>query len=556
MCPSGEYYQQRTIDVLDEILGRYPVDGFFFNWFNFNERDYSRRYVGVCQCESCHRRFAEHSDRPLPVGPESANYFDWLGFSFATTGEVSRRISEHITSRRSDVALVLRRGGSIAYQEANNAFGVDVWHHETGEAVSAHVTANPAEPVMVNSVAFVDMPYRMAGEQPERFAQYLIQAIARGGNPSTYIMGAPGRVPYANLPAGREVNRFHRRHVHLYTALQSAATIAVARPNRWGMRPDKYKTTVEEYRGIYASLQQAHHPFDVVGAESLAAMGRSGRLDRYSLVVLPDLGPLGAETAAALDDYAANGGHLLCTGGTGVTDDGSVELESSPARARTGEPATGSDVWSCYATLADQPDTGDGLYAPPVVPVWGTHATFDWKPAADRLGAILPPAPYGPPEKCYGHVVGPEPAAISHEHGRGGTTMIPWTVGRTYREFATTEVRSLLLSVVEPYVETTLTTTLPEQVELVHGADDEATVLHLLNLTGARHRTFGPHVTIPEGQIRLHGVRASSAHALVADRLIDVRHDGDDTVLPLPPLESFEVLRITTEAGLNGKDTP
>ena len=63
---------------------------------------------------------------------------------------------------------------------------------------------------MVNSVSFVDMPYRMAGEQPEHFAQYLLQAIARGGNPSTYIMGAPGRIPYANLPYSTHITKFHR----------------------------------------------------------------------------------------------------------------------------------------------------------------------------------------------------------------------------------------------------------------------------------------------------------------------------------------------------------
>ena len=113
---------------------------------------------------------------------------------------LTARIAAHITARRPDAALVLGRGAPIIYHEANNAFGRELWHHNTAEWVSAHVTAMPEIALMVNSVSFVDMPYRMAGEQPEHFAQYLLQAIARGGNPSTYIMGAPGRIPYANLP--------------------------------------------------------------------------------------------------------------------------------------------------------------------------------------------------------------------------------------------------------------------------------------------------------------------------------------------------------------------
>ncbi len=546
VCPSGAYYQERTFDILDEIMDRYAIDGFFFNWFNFNERDYSRRYLGVCQCTSCQERYAACSDESLPVGPESDNYRDWLKFSFETTGSLTKRIAAHVSSRCPDVALVLRRGATIAYQEANNAFGTDVWHHETGEAVSAHVNTSPDVPVMVNSVAFVDMPYRMAGEQPERFAQYLIQAIARGGNPSTYIMGPPGRIPYASLPSGREVTQFHRQHIDVYTSLESAATIAVVRPDRLGMPPHRYATTREEYRGIYASLQQTHHPFDVLAVESLTDAGSLGRLSRYSLIVVPDLGPLGLGTAKVLDDYAYGGGHLLCTGSSAVGEDGTVELASSPADAAKGKPEADAATWSRYATLVEQPDADDYCYSPPLVPVWGANLSFAWKPGTTMLGSVLPPAPYGPPEKCYGHVVGAEPAMVTKMHGSGGVTVIPWTVGRTYREFGTTEVRNFLLSAVTPHFENAVTTTFPEHVELILGTDDRGLVLHLLNLTGARHRTFGPHVRIPGGQVRLHGVKAPRAEALVAASPIAVRYDGSDTVLDLPPLERFEVLRVAT----------
>lgn len=545
VCPSGDYYQHRTIDVLDEIMDRYPVDGFFFNWFNFNERDYSRNYVGVCHCESCRERY-EVDGKTLPTGPESDNYWDWLAFSFLTTGEITDRIKEHIANRRPDVALLLRRGASIAYMEANNSFGTDVWHHQTTDEVSAHVCGNPDVPVMVNSVSFVDMPYRMAGEQPERFEQYLLQTIARGGNPSTYIMGAPGRVPYANLAKGRAVTRFYEENRALYEGLRPAGPVAVARPNRWGMRPHLYATSVEEYRGVYSALQQTHVPFDVIPVESIAQMHRDGRLDRFSLVVLPDLGSLGPEAAAALDEYVAAGGQVLLTGASGVADDGTVELDSSPARMRVGPSADGSDLWSSYATLEPQPAADEYRYTPPVVPVYGSESTFVWKPGATKFGSMLPQAPFGPPEKCYGHVPGGEPPAATIEHGDGGTTVIPWTIGRTYREFGTTEVRDLLTSVVDRLVEPTLTTTLPEQVEVVVGRDEEGLVVHLLNLTGARHRTFGPHVPVPDGELTLHDVDATTAQALVADQTLLVRRSGDGVVLELPPLELYEVIRIAT----------
>lgn len=544
VCPSGDYYQHRSFDVLDEILDRYAVDGFFFNWFNFNERDYGRRYVGVCHCDSCRELFAARGGQ-LPSGPESEGYWDWLRFSFETTAALTRRIADHITTRRPDVGLVLRRGASIAYQEASNSFGTDVWHHETAEAVSAHVNGSPGVPVMVNSVSFVDMPYRMAGEQPERFGHYLVQTIARGGNPSTYIMGAPGRIPYANLALGREVTRFHRRHAALYERLRPGAEIAVVRPNRFGMRPPIYARTVEEYRGIFSSLQQTHHPFDVLAVEALEEMGRKGLLRRFSLIILPDLGPLGPGVASALDAFVEGGGHVLATGTSGVAEDGSVELDSSPARMRVDQAEEDAELWSTYATMVDQPDIDDYRYAPPVVPVYGSHSRFVWKPGVTKLGSILPQAPFGPPEKCYGHTRSEHPAMATRRHADGGgVTVVPWTIGRTYRELGTTEVRSVLGDAVTALVQPCAIADLPEQVEVIFGFDDEGTVVHLLNLSGARHRTFGPHVTITGGRLRLHGVRGARAEALVAERSVPLRQDGDDAVLDLPPLELFEVIRI------------
>ena len=56
-------------------------------------------------------------------------------------------------------------------------------------------TYRPSVPVLVNSVAYIDVPYRFAGEEPERFAEYLIQTIARGGIPSNAAWAGSGRFP-------------------------------------------------------------------------------------------------------------------------------------------------------------------------------------------------------------------------------------------------------------------------------------------------------------------------------------------------------------------------
>ena len=59
VCVNGPYQQECSLQILEEVIGNYPVDGVFFNMFGYQTRDYSNRYVGICQCDSCRQRFAQ-----------------------------------------------------------------------------------------------------------------------------------------------------------------------------------------------------------------------------------------------------------------------------------------------------------------------------------------------------------------------------------------------------------------------------------------------------------------------------------------------------------------
>jgi hypothetical protein len=545
-CPSGPYFQEHSLEILDEVLERYPVAGFFVNQFKFSERDYSRVYHGVCHCENCQNLFAAFSGgQQLPAGPRSPLYPEWLRFTDQLLTRLAGKIADHLAVRAPQAGLLLNRGAPITYYEANNAFGREPWHHATTENVSAHMAARPEISLMVNAVSFVDMPYRMAGEQPEHFAQYLIQAIARGGSPSTYIMGAPERTPYAAMTLGREITRFHRQNIELYEQLRPAATTALVRPDRLRSADPDYADMVEEFRGIYSSLQERHHPFDVVPQELVGKMAREGALQRYSLLILPDLGPLGSTHATALDAFVRQGGRLLLTGRSGVTETGEVELETSPALMRVGAQLSGRDLWSTYATDHEQPWLNEYRYEPTIVPVFGNYSRFVWRPAALKMGTLLPQAPFGPPEKCYGHTGSDDPHMVEVQAGKGRVRLVPWTIGRTYREFGTTDVRDQLIAAVESIAPTAVSASLPEQVELILGRDDEGYVLHLLNQSGARRRSFGPHLTVPGGEIRIRGLGdGTRVEALVSTQEVQVTQDGEGVAIALPPVELFEVLRV------------
>ena len=84
-----------------------------------------------------------------------------------------------------------------------------------------------------------------------------------------------------------------------------------------------------------------------------------------------------------------------------------------------------------------------------------------------------------------------------------------------------------------------VSSSIAEQVEVTINSNGQKTVLHLINVSGARRQNFGSHLPIPAGSIKVSG-SGISARALVADRTLEVK-DGE---IQLPELDLYEVVVI------------
>jgi len=442
--------------------------------------------------------------------------------------------------------MILSRGSNMLYHEANNAFGRELWPHATSEFVSAHVTGLPKIPILVNCAGFVDMPYRMAAEQPELFAQYLIQAAARGANPSTYIMGPPGRIPYKNFAIAGEVTRFYRDHRDMYAQLKPGSTIAVVSQDRVRSADPGYEDTIKEFRGIYKMLNEKHLPFDVISLDLIAKMHSEGNLARYALVIVPDVGSIGRDGAAALDAFVRKGGNVVLTGGSGIGADGGAELATGPAMMRFGGPLKGQELWATYVTPTPQTNMGEFAYEAPIIPVYGNYTRLVWKKGIDKRGMVLPQAPFGPPEKAYGNIGSGEPGAASSK--RGGTVLqMPWSVGHTYHEFGTTEVRDYFLNEIADLTGEMLKVELPEQCEVIVSRDNAGLVIHVINQTGYRRKSFGPHIPLQGGRISVKDA-SGTAEALVSNMQLKTSSKNGVLAIDLPAIDLFEVIRVSMAA--------
>jgi hypothetical protein len=305
----------------------------------------------------------------------------------------------------------------------------------------------------------------------------------------------------------------------------------------------EHERSIAEFRGIYAALQQNHVPFDVVPQESIADMAANASLRRYSVLVLPDLGELSPDGAQILDAFVSEGGRLVATGSSGFATDGSIQLACLAATRQLAATTKADLLWSTYVA-PDQTDSGDpNVYAGPIAPIYGAYHFCDWKPDAEHRLAMLARAPFGPPEKAYGNAQVGHPGYVMWSHGQGRSALIPWTVGRAYRDLGLTVERDLISSVVRELLagDESVSAELPDQVELTVHKTGPRTVVHVINMSGAGRSNFAP--------LRLSGMTSGArAYALVSDAACLVTTDAKGVSVALPELGLFEVIVIDPDA--------
>lgn len=541
VCPAGKYYQERIFDILEEVTRRYPVDGFFINWVSMNEEDYYKHYHGVCQCDSCKAAWSKlHGNLPLPTKPSDPTYSQWLVFARDLIDELTGRVRAFIGQRLPSAGLILGKTADIMFHEANNADGREMWHHATSETVSTWSSYRPEVPVLVNSTTFMDMPYRMASEEPAMFAQYLIQAISRGGNPSTYMMGVPGRIPYLCMDVGAEITGFHKKNLSLYDGMRPSAKTALVKPDRPQMTATQYDQALAEYRGFYSGMQELHVPFDVISGEHLADTATNGGLSRYSVIILPNLGKLALPDITALDAWVHAGGNLVASGSSGVDEKGNVQLQSLPAVRELAKDNKRELLWSSYfAPPHNAEDVAKHVYTGPLVPLYGVHHMFEWKTGTSGGYKLLARAAFSPPEKAYGNIEVEQRGYGSGAFGKGKGIVIPMTVGRAYRELGLGVYRDFFVEILEKegQAKEPFSLKIAEQVEMTLNRNGSKTILHLINMSGARKQNFGSHIPITGGSIKLEASNVT-ATAMVSGQQLEVK-DGE---IALPTLDRFEVI--------------
>lgn len=556
-CPSGAYYQSKSFDVVGEVLDRYPVDGFFFNWFNFNQRDYSGRDRGICQCSACKEHFAAETAMRLPRLPDWSDpaYLAWLEYVRRTLSDLAGRLRALINGRRPEVPLILRQNPNVIMHEVNDA--VDrpepLWVNRAGELCRQSRTEHPDKPVMVNTVTFLDLPYRFSAEQPGFVALDLIQTISQGANPSSYIISTPERADHRVLEVTKEIFEFHRANEDCYDGLVPHSRLALVTAPRsaevYGGAQAAAKV-VEEWQGLYRALLEMHAPFDVLSDGHIVSAATDGRLQRYSALVLANLAALSEEQVTVLDRYVADGGCAVATFETGLFDaDGNeqaaMQLQSLGA-ARVNFRRSGSEhMRSSYLAVTDREEI-PGCNLRSRLALDDAYLYVDERPGAVHSMSFIGPSRYGPPEKIYGEVPTGYPGVIRYQYGEGATAYFPWPIGAAYFRLAQRDARELLrATLVRLTGPLQVETNAPPHVEIVVGAQPHhaRSVVHLINYSGHQGRAFYDALPISNIELLLRGGETFlRARSLRSGTELELRKEDDGVSVVIPQLGLFDVV--------------
>jgi hypothetical protein len=500
-CINGEYQQVYSHEIIKEALSTLDVDGIFFNMGGFITRNYSHRYLGICQCENCRTLFFDFAGMDLPQkeNMDSPVYRKYRVFQRKVLADHKRKTVNTIKAVRPDIAINHNTidGAGFLRQESNTEFDRPLprWQYSGSANTKWAVTSWPEVVSSNATVDFIGFYYRHVAVSPALQELRLWQGLANCGGLDYYLIGRlDNHRDRSGLEGVKRVFAFHADH---YADCYR------------GLRPDSDVLLVSgggsetEYRGWYRMLSEGHFLFDVVVLERLAAVD----LERYCAVVLPDTKYIDDEASSLLDSYVENGGTVVASGESGLFDEEyeqrwSCSLQSLGIRAVQ---AVRTDLRSALFEVNDK-SVFPGMVERDLVYFGDTYVFAEYVDDCKHYLRYIPPHNYGPPERCYWEQETDLPGVSACPYGRGKGIHLPWLPGKLFYREGHDNTPVLVWDLLERLCGISrVAGNLPPMVEVTRSTarDESYALIQLVNGTGHFGTSFFRPVALRDISLRV-----------------------------------------------------
>jgi len=539
-CINGAYRSEAVaVPVLDEALGRYDIDGVFFNNPGFR----------ACECDECKRKYLGTYGKELPPSDRPELYEpDWASRCMRDNMETLHRF---IKGKRADVPMILyynlyrdnlfdrERTADMLCTEPMDILSLghqhipEVWKPALSIKLGRSLPERPAPFGIVHSCPGMD--WRHTGLPPAEYRFWLSQIPAHGGSIWHSLTGVPDTIPDKRiLRIVAELNEAVRKvEPHMEDAAPDSQVALL-----WNAAP-----SAEAWAD---GLINGQIPFDMLLPEQTGL----DRLSAYRTVVVPESFPLDEALIERLASYARSGGGLVFEGGLPLERGGLAALLGVSPRSSASE-----ELAASYLRFEGEANPLQrGLEETELIAHRGM--VHYCEPASERtavLATLVPPfSPLdsvgAPPERASLLVERTDLAlALFHRPEKGRVLYFPFSLSSLLSEYRLGEHYRLLANGVDLALgtERAVETTRFAGLQLTSFRKDGELLLHFVN--GAGRRPLDTALPLRGIEVRAklpNGAESASARALIRGESLEVKREGGFVRFALPELETWECVRI------------
>ncbi len=489
-CVHSGYQQVLSSQIVKEVIEAYKIDGVFFNFFGYVPYDYSGTILDICQCENCRREYFKLYQEPLPlsIDGDPGLTHKYRHFMQMASARLLKCLHRTIKDISKEIALCLPLNDipegcmdlvDIIKTESNTqsmAHSMEAhWAYDTSRNVSV-ITDTFQDKIVSNiSINALSLTCRFASSSPWENQIRLYQSIASGSGLDWCIIGNFEDYPNKrNYTAIEEVFAHHSRYERYYGHLKKNSKILLIGSGR------TYPANPAQM-GIFKMLKEEHLIFDHGDSRFLPLLAE--KFDSYDFIIFTDEVSVTKAVQEALLQTSA------CVVAFKNTFCQSPELQRQLFDAEICQTVKNSDaVYACL--LPEEAFAYPCSLNQQWIYVDQGYCSFTPLPGAKAMLPKIEKAPFGPPERAYGHVLTKEPLGVVSSKGN---LYLAWDLGASYHKSGSPELKECFLcalSSIRPLFRE-LITNAPEMVEMHFGNCEESTyLLQWINLAGFNGTSF------------------------------------------------------------------
>jgi type 1 glutamine amidotransferase len=582
-CPNGPVTFEWMPQILQEIVTAYPVDGIFGNRWAGS--------AGICHCEVCRTKFhgasgglaipaslADVGDpavRAYLVWDDSVRYEQLELWARTVSAASPQAFFTPGTWGRLDPRRLRQTARALFADRQARSGNAPAWLN--GFSAKETACLMPDRPMSgIFAVGETGTPYRFMDsvQAPAEISAYLHNGLAHGFRP--WMTKFKAEVFDKRwVPVVEKAYAWHARHERYFRNTDNLAEVAMlhskqtdtyyvagAAPEQTGGGGMGGPADAQSLRhgsddavnGFYQALVESRIPFNFVDERLLDPAG----VDRYRVIVLPNIAALSDEQCAALRAYVERGGALVATHESALYDEWGKQRDNFGLADLFGCDFAGTveqRVQNSYLTVRGPGPLTVGVDDTPRI-MAGTRRVHV-RPRAGALAGpaaftLVPSYPDLPMEKVYPDTrETDEPMVFARQVGRGRVVYFPFDLDQTFWENSTGDHLALLRNAVlwAAGSDQPLTVSGPGMVDVAYWAQDGSVAAHLVNLNNPMAMrgymreiiAAGPYtvsLVLPEGR------RPARVRLLEAETEASFRQEGGRLIVEVPQIHLHEVVAV------------